>query len=134
MILDKIARTLSDAAQALNLRAKRSEVLASNIANADTPHYKAQDFDFRSALTRATQKSDLLLTQTHEAHLDRSPAAPGSFRIQYRIPAQASIDGNTVEVDAEVGRYSDNALRYRAAMTFLNDEISHVRIALRGEP
>jgi flagellar basal-body rod protein FlgB len=132
MILDKIARTFFEAAQALNLRAKRSEVLASNIANADTPHYKAQDFDFRTALTNAMQKSDLLLTQTHEAHLDPRPAAPGSFRLQYRIPAQASIDGNTVEVDAEVGRYSDNALRYRATMTFLNEEISHVRTAIKG--
>jgi flagellar basal-body rod protein FlgB len=109
-------------------------VLACNITNADTPHYKAQDFDFRAALTNAMQKSDLLLTQTHDAHLDPRPATPGSFRLQYRVPAQASIDGNTVEVDAEVGRYSGNALRYRAAMTFINDEINHVRIALRGEP
>ncbi len=115
------------------MRARRSEVLASNIANADTPHYKARDLDSRSELTSAMQKSDLLLTRTHDAHLDPRPAAPGSFRLQYRIPAQSSIDGNTVEVDAEVGRYSDNALRYRAAMTFLNDEISHVRTAIRGE-
>jgi flagellar basal-body rod protein FlgB len=109
-------------------------VLTCNITNVDTPHYKTQDFDFRTALMNAMQKSDLLLTQTHEAHLDPRPAAPGSFRLQYHMPAQASIDGNTVEVDAEVGRYSDNALRYQAAMTFINDEISHVRIALRGEP
>lgn len=132
MILDKIARHSSESTQALNLRARRSEVLASNLANADTPHYKARDFDFRTALTSAMQKSDLLLTQTHDAHLDVRPAAPGSFRLQYRVPAQASIDGNTVEVDAEVGRYSDNALRYRAATTFINDEISHVRIAIKG--
>lgn len=133
MILDKIVRYFSESTHALNLRARRSEVLASNIANADTPHYKARDLDFRSALTSAMQKSDLLLTQTHDAHLDPRPAAPGSFGLQYRIPAQSSIDGNTVEVDAEVGRYSDNALRYRAAMTFINEEISHVRTAIRGE-
>lgn len=133
MILDKIVRYFSESTHALNLRARRSEVLASNIANADTPHYKARDLDFRSALKSAMQKSDLLLTQTHGAHLDPGPAAPGSFRLQYRIPAQASIDGNTVEVDAEVGRYSDNALRYRAAMTFINEEISHVRTAIKGE-
>lgn len=133
MIIDKIVRHLSESTQALNLRARRSEVLAGNIANADTPNYKARDFDFRTALTGALRKSDLLLTQTHGAHLDASPAAPGSFRLQYRVPAQASIDGNTVEVDAEVGRYSDNALRYQAAMAFINDEISHVRIAIKGQ-
>lgn len=132
-MLDRISRHFDGSAQALNLRAQRSEVLASNIANADTPHYKARDFDFRATLTNAMQKSTLSMVQTHSAHLDARPAAPSPLRLQYRVPAQASIDGNTVEVDAEVARLSDNALRYQAAMTFVNDDISHVRIAIKGE-
>lgn len=132
-MLDRIARHFAEAAQALNLRAQRSEVLASNIANADTPHFKARDFDFRATLTRAMQKSALSMVQTHSAHLDTKPTTLSPLRLQYRVPAQASIDGNTVEVDAEVARLTDNNLRYQAAMTFINDDISHIRTALRGE-
>lgn len=132
-MLDRIDRHFTEAAQALNLRARRSEVLAGNIANADTPNYKARDFDFRAALSSAMRLSDLRMTRTQGAHLDPASTSPGAFRLQYRVPAQPSIDGNTVEVDAEVGRLADNSLRYQAAITFINDDISHVRIALQGQ-
>lgn len=132
-MLDRIARELSEAVQVLNLRARRAELLASNIANADTPHYKARDFDFRAAMTSAMRKSELPMARTQSAHLESSAMAPSAVRVQYRVPVQPSIDGNTVEVDAEVGRIADNALRYQAAVTFINGEISHIRMALQGQ-
>lgn len=132
-MLDRIDSYLAPNLKALNLRAFRSGVIAGNIANGDTPHYKARDFDFRAAMAGALHGADLRLARTDAAHLDAKALAAGTPRLQYRTPVQSSIDGNTVEVDAEVGRFSDNAIRYQAALTFTTDDIRMLQTALRGQ-
>ena len=130
VLIDKIAKQIEEAGRAFQLRGLRAEMLASNIANADTPNYKARDFDFRTALNRAIHASQVQMKKTDDAHISTR-----SFEIQrpqamYRIPVQMAIDGNSVEVDMEVAKFSDNAIRYQAALTFLNEEIEHVRSAI----
>lgn len=121
---------------ALGLRAQRSETLASNIANADTPGYKARDFDFPTALKAALggsggpQAPRAALTQTSARHLPGGNHPHGLVNMQYRIPAQASIDGNTVELDAELGQFSDNSIRYQADLTFLSNQIRSMQQAI----
>lgn len=120
---------------ALDLHAKRSEVLASNIANADTPNYRARDFDFSKALRAAigNTQSHVELERTHSAHLSGAADTLLPVRLQYRMPAQASIDGNTVELDQELAQFSDNALRYQANLTFLNLNFAMLRAAITGQ-
>jgi flagellar basal-body rod protein FlgB len=120
---------------ALNLRAKRQELLASNIANADTPNYKARDFDFASALQGAMTGSGdkLAVSTTSPAHLagatgDSVMGAP----VMYRKPVQPSADGNTVDMDVERSQFADNALRYEASVRFVSDKAKEVLAALQG--
>jgi flagellar basal-body rod protein FlgB len=98
---------------ALKLRSQRMAVLASNIANAATPNYKARDFDFEAALKAAGQGM-----------------AP---ELEYRVPLQASLDGNTVELATEQTAFAENAIGYRASLTFLNSRIGSMMRALKGE-
>lgn len=120
---------------ALGLRATRQELLASNIANADTPNYKAKDIDFASALQGALAGSaaNLPLTRTSPLHLG-SPSGETALGapVMYRIPNQPSADGNTVDMDIERTQFADNALRYEAGVRFVSDEIKNVLIALQG--
>ncbi|MBI1398375.1 MAG: flagellar basal body rod protein FlgB [Betaproteobacteria bacterium] len=132
-MLDRIDRTLEPHLRALGLRAERSEILAANIANADTPNYKARDFDFGAAYRGAIERSDLGLARTDARHLGASEPSGGPSWLQYRTPVQPSIDGNTVELDAEVGRYSENALRYQAAITFTSMKIRGLFAAIQGQ-
>jgi flagellar basal-body rod protein FlgB len=120
---------------ALDLHAKRSEVLASNIANADTPNYKARDFDFASALRSAIGGSQarIALERTDRAHLSGPKGLEPPVGLEYRAPVQPSIDGNTVELDQELASFSDNALRYQASLTFLNQHIALLRSAIAGQ-
>lgn len=120
---------------ALNLRAARQELIASNIANADTPNYKAKDIDFASALQNAIgEKSDRLpMAATANNHLTTGPGetvlgAP----IQYRAVVQPSADGNTVDMDIERAQFADNALRYEASVRFISDKTKDVLAALQG--
>jgi flagellar basal-body rod protein FlgB len=119
--------------KALNLRAARSAVLAGNVANADTPHYKARDFDFQAAMRAASTSQTLRMARTAPTHLDPRSAAGDAPRLQYRVPAQPSIDGNTVELDQEVARFSDNAMRYQAAVTFTNARVRDLLAAITGQ-
>ena len=120
---------------ALDLHAKRSEVLASNIANADTPNYKARDFDFASALRSAMggTQARVELRRTDAAHLQGARGIDLPVGLQYRTPVQPSIDGNTVEMDEELAQFSDNALRYQANLTFVNQNIAQLRSAIVGQ-
>jgi flagellar basal-body rod protein FlgB len=126
---------LGDHAGALALRAYRGEVLASNIANADTPNYQARDFDFAAALRRAMSGVQAVrLAQTSERHLSGAgQRQPVIADLQYRVPVQPSIDGNTVELDTELAQFSENAMRYQATLTFLNERIHSLRTALTGQ-
>ncbi len=104
---------------ALELRGQRMGVLASNIANASTPGFKAKDIDFRQALASATSSGDL----------DDSVNAA----TKYRVPNQPSMDGNTVELSQEQTAFAENAVQYQTTLSFLNGRISQMTRALRGE-
>ena len=114
-------------AQALEARVKRAEVLANNLANAETPGYKARDIDFASALSRVRESAP---RQTHSAHMALSDQQGA---ILYRTPAQMTLDGNTVETEQEHAAFMDNAIRYQASLNFLNGRIKSILGALRGE-
>jgi flagellar basal-body rod protein FlgB len=120
--------------QALNLRAQRSEVLASNIANADTPNYKARDFDFAAALSGASGTTQrVALARTSVRHLGGAAGLAPGVTLQYRVPIQPSIDGNTVEMDTELAQFSDNALRMQADLAFMSDRIRSLLTAIQGQ-
>ncbi len=120
---------------ALSLRTARQELLASNIANADTPNYKARDIDFASALKGALAGTgaQLPMTGTHAAHLEgASGQSVMGAPVLYRKPLQPSADGNTVDMDVERAQFADNALRYEASVKFISDEVKDVLAALQG--
>ncbi len=120
---------------AMMLRARRSSILASNIANADTPNYKARDIDFKSVLQSMEKPAlgdRLLLAGTHRRHM--SATATGSdSSLQYRNPLHASLDGNTVDSHVEQSKFAENALQYQTSYTFLNGKIQGMINAIRGE-
>lgn len=120
---------------AMILRARRSSILASNIANADTPNYKARDIDFK-AVMRTMQKPQagdkLMLASTHRNHLSM-PNTKIDATIQYRNPLHASLDGNTVDSHVEQSKFAENALQYQTSFTFLNGRIKGIVNALKGE-
>ena len=117
--------------QALRLRARRSEVLASNLANADTPGYKARDFDF-NAMLRKELPAPVRLVSTHARHIQADNGIVAISQMAYRIPQQASLDGNTVEVEREQSEFSANAMRYQASLRFLDGRIKSLKLALKG--
>jgi flagellar basal-body rod protein FlgB len=123
--------------QALQLQAERGRVIASNIANADTPNYKARDFDFQQALAAATQGGGttgrLTATRTSAAHLAGAGAPAGSPPLLYRAPLQSSIDGNTVDLDSERANFAENSVRYEATLRFLNGQIKQMMTAINGQ-
>lgn len=121
--------------QSLLFRGQRAAVLANNIANADTPNFKARDLDFASVL-EAQQGGDgkgFTATQTHARHLGAESLIDQAAGLRFRIPLQPSVDGNTVDSQTEQAQYSDNAVRFQASFTFLNSKFSGLMTALRGE-
>lgn len=117
--------------RALKVRSQRSEVLAANMANADTPGYKARDFDFRQVLQQQLS-APVRLAATNSAHLHSDTATVANAQLQYRIPQQPSLDGNTVEVESEQGRFSANAMQYQASLRFLDGRIKSLMTAITG--
>jgi flagellar basal-body rod protein FlgB len=115
---------------ALLFRAKRMDVLAANLANADTPHYQARDLDFASTLDGAFSSAAQLKT-TDARHIELDTLARNDT-LKYRVPHQPSLDGNTVEADLELARYAENAVSYQASLLFVNNRISALRTALTG--
>jgi len=114
---------------ALLFRARRMEVLAANLANADTPHYKARDMEFADVLNRTQSGARMKITDPR--HIDATPPA-GAGALKYRMPHQPTLDGNTVEADLELARYAENAVSYQASLLFANGRISSLRTALAG--
>jgi flagellar basal-body rod protein FlgB len=115
--------------QALKVRSQRMEVLARNIANADTPNYKAQDLDFKAMLKEV--KKDYL-TATNDKHFAAVADAPDNG-MRYRTPFNSSFDGNTVEISVEQAQFGKAAGDYQATLQFLENRIGGIRKALRGE-
>ena len=124
---------------ALSLRAQRQELLASNIANADTPHYKARDIDFSSALqgALANVRQPGSLATTAKGHVPHGQAKGDTLAngtpVLYRGVVQGSVDGNTVDMDVERNQFADNALRYEAGITMINHQIKGLLAAIQGQ-
>ncbi len=117
-------------AQALQLRARRGELIASNLANADTPNYKARDLDFRNMLE--TAQSATSMKSTHTSHIGAANGSRTAATL-YRVPNQASLDGNTVDTQIEQANFSENAVRYQTTLRFLSGKISGLMKAIKGE-
>ena len=127
--MNMIDNALGVHAQALGLRSKRMEVLARNIANADTPHYKAKDIDFRSVL-KQTREDALQTTSNMHMGLPMEESPGGE---KYRIPFNAAYDGNTVELNVEQAKFGQIAADYQATLNILENRVSGIRRALRGD-
>ena len=123
---------------ALAVRGRRTEVLATNLANADTPQFKARDLDFREALAAAsspgaTGRPVALLTTQH-GHLGGAPSAdPSHAALKYRVPLAPSLDGNTVDAQLEQAAFAENAVRYQATLTFLSSRFRSLMTAITGQ-
>ncbi len=128
-------RSFSIHDDAMILRGKRSSMLAANMANADTPGYKARDIDFRQMLAQADKQSQsnrVSIAATNARHI---AAMPGGFEapIMYRNPLHASLDGNTVDGHVEQAEFAQNAMMFQASFTFLNSKVQGLMKALKGE-
>lgn len=144
-MLDKMVGGLDFHAKALVLRAERQRVIASNIANADTPGYTARDFDFREALSAAQQApigaigatNGLAGGPTHPGHLPIGGSAIGSLgqspRLAYTAQSQPSMDGNSVDLDRERANFADNSVRYEASLRFINGYSRTILSAIQGQ-
>ncbi|AUY36336.1 flagellar basal body rod protein FlgB [Pseudomonas soli] len=122
--------------KALGFRAQRAEVLANNIANADTPNYKARDMDFSSVLAAESdkqQKGRIALDRTNNRHIEAEGLAMMDDTLKYRTPMQPSIDQNTVDAQIEQSNYTENAVGFQASFTLLNSKFKGLVSALRGE-
>lgn len=131
----KIDDALSFQSKALGLRAYRQQILAGNIANADTPNYKARDFDFSTALNDAVagrNGGEIPLARTAAGHIASGTGAAGPTRLMYRTPPQDSADGNTVDMDIERAEFSENAIQYQAGLTFITHHLKMLMSAVQG--
>ncbi len=121
---------------AMMLRARRAEVLANNLANSDTPGYKARDFDFQAILANETRKDEALgMSRTHSGHIAGTAESGGGADgdLLYRNPLQPSIDCNTVDSQTEQALFARNSLDYNASFEFLNGKFKGMKGAIRGE-
>jgi len=121
-------------AQALSVFSQRAQVLASNIANADTPRYLARDVDFHALMARATSTAAPLdIAATQAGHIDVGQlASDANMALRYRVPAQPAMDGNTVDTQIEQAAYAENSVRYQASLTFINGQVRMLRMAITG--
>lgn len=134
-MVSKLDNAFSFQQQALSLRANRQQVLAGNIANADTPNYKARDFDFSTALKDAVagrNGGNLALSSTSGRHLQGSGDS-GPAKLLYRQESQSSVDGNTVNMDVERAQFAENAIQYEASVTFISSQIKTLMSAIQGQ-
>ena len=128
-----LEQDLSVVSQAMNLRSQRHQLLASNIANADTPHYKARDFNFETAMQNAMagrmDAGGIALAQTSAGHI-AGGSSSGAAAIQYRQETQSAVDGNTVDMDVERAQIAENAMQYQILTQLISDKFKGMRSAL----
>lgn len=135
-MLNKIDNEIAFVRAALDLRARRQEVLASNLANADTPNYKARDLDFASALRAAIRGGSggsLTLARTQSGHLDGAGRGGAAAALKYRATVQPSLDGNTVDMDVERAHFADNAIHYQFLLDRASAAFSTMKLAVGSE-
>ncbi len=116
--------------RALAVWQKRAQVLATNLANADTPHFQARDIDFRAALGAASKNASLPMTASADGHVDTSGGGTGA--VLYRVPLQPALDGNTVDANVEQTAFAENSVRYQASLSFISGQIRTLRTAITG--
>jgi flagellar basal-body rod protein FlgB len=141
-MLDKLDAALSFHQNALRIRSQRQELIASNIANADTPNYKARDIDFKSAMAQALAGKDQAsqgnadgLDKTSSSHMSgiSSNSYAGPNEPLFRPVIQGSIDGNSVDMDVERNQFVDNGIRYEASLNMINGQIKRMLAAIQGQ-
>jgi flagellar basal-body rod protein FlgB len=133
-MIQRLTDNLDFHGQALGLRAERQRLIASNIANADTPGYVARDMDFAKALKEATgsaQPAPALAT-SQAGHLGGVPGARAEANLLYATPAQTNLDRNTVDMDRERANFVDNSVKYEATLRFINGGVRTMLDAIRG--
>jgi len=133
-MLNKLDQYFDFNTQALKLRSYRQQLLASNIANADTPNYKAVDIDFAHELKRVSgqQPGALRMAATSQGHMQAATGNPYNAKIMYRNISQPNIDGNTVNMDEERAHFAENALRYETTTRMLNGQIKGLMAAIQS--
>ena len=128
--MNEIKKNINMLGASLSLRAKRNEILASNIANAATPNYKARDIDFDTEIKKYQKNGPIEVT--HGEHLSiKRPVAPG--KVLYRENVNPSLDGNTVELAIEQLQFAENSMRYQSTLSFLSGKINTLMSAIKGE-
>ena len=132
--MQRLTQSLDFQAQALNLRAERQRLIASNIANADTPGYQARDMDFARALREATGAGTAAgtLVTTNPGHISAGGGARDDAELLYATPSQNSLDRNTVDLDRERAAFADNAVRYEATLRFVNASVRSMLDAMKS--
>jgi flagellar basal-body rod protein FlgB len=128
---------LSVHSTALDVRSRRGELIANNLANADTPGYQARDIDFRQAMARAAGESTtpgVTLSTTNSGHIGANTSADATTNpdLKYRVPLAPALDGNTVDAQVEQAAFAENAVRYQATLTFLNSKFRGLLTAILG--
>lgn len=116
--------------RALSISSQRLQLLADNVANADTPHYKARDIDFKAAMNTASD-APVALASTRSGHISAG-TNENRAEVKYRVPDQPSLDGNTVDSQKESAAVAETAVRYQATLTFLNTRIRGIHLAITG--
>lgn len=132
-MLSKIDQELAFNQTAMSLRAKRQEILAANLANSDTPNYKARDLDFATAMRSAMGAAGgaLTLAKTSEGHIDgKGIGAAGMAGVKFRSVVQPSLDGNTVDPDVERAHFAENAMRYQFILERMRGSVEKMKLAL----
>ena len=120
-------------ADTLRIRAKRAEVLAANLANVDTPNYKARDLDFQAAMKMAASGQDNHIAKTNPKHFSTSDTGSFAPALLYRQSFQDSLDGNTVDEQIEQSKFMQNSIQYQTSLEFLGGKFRSLRSAIRGE-
>jgi flagellar basal-body rod protein FlgB len=134
-VTDRIDALLQVKRAALNARAYRQELLASNIANADTPHYKARDVDFKGALENAMAgraSTGSGLTTTSPRHMKGDSSQVGGANVKYRTEFQPNVDGNTVNMDVERAAFAENAVQMEAMLAFIRSDLTTLQSAMQS--
>jgi flagellar basal-body rod protein FlgB len=134
-MLDRLTSTLNFQTQALILRSERQRVIASNIANADTPGYQARDMDFSAALREATGGASPAgaMAATQAGHITPAAGQRGEAGLKYATPSQTNLDSNTVDMDRERAAFADNAVHYEATLRFINGSVRTMLTAITGQ-
>ena len=134
-MLNRLSDTLDFQGQALGLRSQRQRLIASNIANADTPGYVARDMNFQQALRDATGAATphRSLAATTAGHLGAGTRSAAEAHLVYATPSQTNLDRNTVDMDRERASFADNAVKYEATLRFINGNVRTMLEAIKGQ-